>query len=45
MFTKSDDSDYNADLAAYGAQLTTQHIRYKIFRSSVEVQGAAWANE
>jgi uncharacterized protein (TIGR02599 family) len=45
MFTKSDDTDLDADLTAYGAQLTAQHVRYRVFRSSVEIQSAAWADE
>jgi len=38
-------ANLDADLAAFGQQLSAKHIRYKIFRSSVQMQAAAWVNE
>lgn len=32
------------DLNNYGVFLDRNHIRYRIFRSSVQIEGAAWAN-
>jgi uncharacterized protein (TIGR02599 family) len=43
LFTNSANMD--ADLTTYGQQLTANHIRFKIFRSSVQMQTAAWINE
>ncbi len=42
LFT--DSSKLEADLATYGKQLSDAHIRYRIFRTSVEIQGAKWSN-
>jgi len=43
LFANSANMD--ADLATFGQQLAANHIRYRIFRSSVPMQGAAWVNE
>jgi len=42
LFT--DSSKLDADLAAYGQQLSQAGIRYRVFRTSVEIQGAKWSN-
>lgn len=39
-----DSSKFEADLAAYGAQLDQAFIRYRVFRTSIQIQGAKWAN-
>jgi len=41
-FTNSVNMD--VDLANYGVQLASNHIRFRIFRSSVQLEGAAWVN-
>ncbi len=41
-FTNS--ANLDADLATYSTQLTASHIRYRVFRSSVQMEGAAWVN-
>ncbi|HEX4083478.1 MAG TPA: hypothetical protein VHY22_01100 [Chthoniobacteraceae bacterium] len=38
-------SNMDADLATFGQQLAANHIRYRIFRSSVQILSAAWVNE
>jgi uncharacterized protein (TIGR02599 family) len=43
LFTNSANMD--ADLGAFGQQLTANHLRYRIFRSAVQMQTAAWADE
>ena len=43
LFTNSAKMD--DDLATFGQQLATNHIRYKIFRSSVQMQTSAWNND
>lgn len=42
LFT--DSSKLDADLATYSKQLTDASIRHRIFRTSVEIQGAKWSN-
>jgi uncharacterized protein (TIGR02599 family) len=42
LFT--DSSRFEADLATYGKQLSDAGIRYRLFRTSVELQGAKWSN-
>jgi len=42
LFT--DSSKLEADLAAYGKQLSDAGIRYRIFRTAVPIQGAKWSN-
>jgi uncharacterized protein (TIGR02599 family) len=42
LFTNS--SHFEEDLAAYGKQLSDAKIRYRVFRTSVEIQGAKWSN-
>lgn len=42
LFT--DSSQFEADLATYGKQLSDAGIRYRLFRTSVELQGAKWSN-
>jgi uncharacterized protein (TIGR02599 family) len=42
LFT--DSSHFEEDLAAYGKQLSDARIRYRVFRTSVEIQGAKWSN-
>ncbi|CAN5758076.1 hypothetical protein BH09VER1_BH09VER1_12870 [soil metagenome] len=42
LFTNS--ANLDADLATYGKQLSDAHIRYRIFRTSVEIQGSKWSN-
>jgi uncharacterized protein (TIGR02599 family) len=50
LFGESGDARVNssanldADLATFGTQLSNAHIRYRIFRSSVQMEGAAWVN-
>ncbi len=34
----------DADLATYGQQLTAAHIRFRTFRSTVNMQSASWIN-
>lgn len=38
-----DSSRLEQDLATYGQQLSEAGIRYRIFRTSVEIQGAKWS--
>jgi len=38
-----DSSRLEADLAAYGKKLSDGGVRYKIFRTSTEIQGAKWS--
>jgi len=42
LFT--DSSRLEEDLATYGNQLSAAGIRYRVFRTSVEIQGAKWSN-
>lgn len=42
LFT--DSSKLEADLETYGRQLSDAGIRYRIFRTSVQIQGAKWSN-
>jgi len=42
LFT--DASKLDADLTTYGKQLSDAGIRYRVFRTSVEIQGAKWSN-
>lgn len=42
LFT--DSSRLEADLETYGKQLSEAGIRYRIFRTSVPIQGAKWSN-
>jgi uncharacterized protein (TIGR02599 family) len=42
LFT--DSSMFEADLTTYGRQLSDAGIRYRLFRTSVELQGAKWSN-
>lgn len=42
LFT--DSSKLGEDLATYGKQLSDAGIRYRTFRTSVEIQGAKWSN-
>lgn len=42
LFT--DASKYEEDLQAYSQQLDTARIKHRIFRTSVELQGAKWSN-
>ncbi|MFZ4681141.1 MAG: prepilin-type N-terminal cleavage/methylation domain-containing protein [Terrimicrobiaceae bacterium] len=42
LFT--DASKLDADLTTYGKQLSDSGIRYRVFRTSVEIQGAKWSN-
>lgn len=37
-------SNMDADLATFGAQLAAAHIHYRVFRSSIQMEGAAWAD-
>ncbi len=39
-----DSSKLDEDLAAYSAQLSNEKIRHRVFRSSVDIQGAKWSN-
>lgn len=39
-----DSASMDQDLEAYGRQLSEAGIRYKIFRTSVQVQSAKWSN-
>lgn len=39
-----DSSKFEADLATYAEQLSVGGIRFRIFRTSVEIQGAKWSN-
>jgi uncharacterized protein (TIGR02599 family) len=41
-FSHSADLDY--DLNQFGLQLTKNHIRFRVFRSSVDMESAAWVN-
>jgi uncharacterized protein (TIGR02599 family) len=41
----TDSTKFEADLAAYGKQLSDSGIRYRVFRSSVRIQGAKWSNQ
>jgi uncharacterized protein (TIGR02599 family) len=34
----------DSDLATFGTQLATNHIHYRIFRTSVQMEGAAWVD-
>ncbi len=40
----SDSAKLEDDLAAYGRQLSEANIRFRIFRTSVEIKGAKWSN-
>jgi hypothetical protein len=40
----SNSVNMDADLANYGTQLALNHIRFHIFRSSIQMEGAAWVN-
>jgi len=42
LFT--DASQFEQDLTTYSSQLTNASIRHRIFRTSVELQGAKWSN-
>ena len=42
--TANASASMDADLAAYGTQLSNNHIRYRIFRTSIQMEGAAWVN-
>lgn len=42
LFT--DSAEFEADLATYSKQLTDAKIRHRVFRTSVEIQGAKWSN-
>lgn len=42
LFT--DSAKLDQDLATYGKQLSDAHIRYRVFRTAVEIQGAKWSN-
>jgi uncharacterized protein (TIGR02599 family) len=42
LFT--DSAKLDADLTAYGKQLSDAGILYRVFRTSVEIQGAKWSN-
>jgi uncharacterized protein (TIGR02599 family) len=44
-FTHSDDTDMENDLTTFTNQLVANQIRYRVFRSSIQMQAAAWANE
>jgi hypothetical protein len=37
-------ANMDADLATYGTQLSNAHVRYHIFRASIQMEGAAWVN-
>ena len=37
-------ANLEADLATYAQQLTTAGIRFRIFRTSIELHGAKWSN-
>jgi|GEM_PF-1101247 len=39
-----DSAKMEEDLATYGQQLTNAGVRFRIFRTSVELQGAKWSN-
>ena len=41
-FTRSVNMDI--DLGNYGVQLAAAHIRYRVFRASVQMEGAGWVN-
>jgi uncharacterized protein (TIGR02599 family) len=38
-------ANLDSDLAAFQAQLSANHIRYRFFRAAVQMQTAAWVNE
>ncbi len=40
-----DSSKLESDLQAYGKQLSDAGIRYRVFRTSVPIQGAKWSND
>lgn len=40
----ADSSKLDDDLAVYGKQLSEAGIRYKVFRTSVQIQGARWSS-
>lgn len=40
----SDSSKLEEDLTAYGQQLSAAGIRFRIFRTSIRLQGAKWSN-
>ena len=41
-FTNS--ANLDTDLAAFGGWLSSNHVRYRIFRSSIQMETAAWVN-
>lgn len=42
LFT--DSAKFDEDLATYSQQLSNAKIRHRVFRTSVEIQGAKWSN-
>lgn len=40
----TDSSKLDQDLTVYGKQLSDAHIRYRIFRTSTDIEGAKWSS-